>query len=285
MHARLARLTEPLVRPLAALGLALLVGCAAVPPGDISLPSPAVKPAGSATPSSVASAVSTNGVTETRSERTIRGQHCISARCGQLTVRTLAFAGYPAITAFVDLALSTMATLDTDGAPPYRGLAEYEAYFRASAKPHDETVLEARVVRNDPALVVIELKSYIFRGGANGISAVQYINWFPTLNHVASLETLLIPGQMPRFVEALRRQHQAWLQSQRQAIGPDASAFRKRWPFKPTDNAALMPDGLRVTYDRFVIAPGSFGEPSLTIPYEALEGILRPNYLTVARTR
>jgi len=186
------------------------------------------------------------------------------------------------MTQFVDMALSSMGVLDSEHVPPYRGLAQLSTFFKTHAKPFDEIVLRADVLRHGPSLVVVGLNSYIFQGGAHGISAVQYINWFPVHNHVASLETILMPDAMPRFIDVLREQHAVWIAQNKEAIGPDLKAFERAWPFKPTDNAALMPDGLQVTYDRYVIAPGSFGEPSITIPYSALNGIVRPNYLEVA---
>jgi hypothetical protein len=255
--------------------LIALAGCASGGGGDVSLPSPgSVDPkTGNAIP---------GGPSYTTAEALVRGVHCQGSRCGKLTIRTVSFAGYPAMTQFVDMALSSMAVLDSEHVPPYRGLAQLSAFFKTHAKPFDEIALRADVLRHEPSLVVLGLNSYIFQGGAHGVSAVQYINWFPVHNHVASLETMLMPDAMPRFIDVLREQHTAWVAQNKEAIGPDLKAFERAWPFKPTDNAALMPNGLQVTYDRYVIAPGSFGEPSITVPYSALKGILRPNYLEAA---
>jgi len=267
--------------------LVALTGCANRVASDVSLPSPgSVEPKSSGADGiNGATGVSGAGPSYTTSEAIVQGGNCQAGRCGQLTIRTVSFAGYPEMTQFIDMALSSMAFLDSDHVPPYRGLAQLSTFFKATSKSADEIVLQAKVVRHDPALVVVALSSYIFQGGAHGISAVQYINWFPVRNHVASLETMLIPGALPKFVDALREQHAQWLLRSKEAIGPDLKAFERAWPFKPTDNAALMPDGLRVTYDRYVIAPGSFGEPSITVPYSALKGILRPNYLEGAQGR
>jgi hypothetical protein len=265
-------------------GLVVLAGCANRVGSDVSLPSVGSGHTKTSTASGLGGVFGA-GPSYTTSEAIVRGGNCQAGRCGQLTIRMVSFAGYPAMTQFIDMALSSMAFLDNDRVAPYRGLAQLGAFFKTTSKSSEEIVLQASVIRHDPAVVVIALSSYIFQGGAHGISAVQYLNWFPVRDHVASLETMLMPGALPRFTDALREQHAQWVLGNKEAIGPDVKAFERAWPFKPTDNVALMSDGLRVTYDRYVIAPGSFGEPNITIPYAALKGILKLNYLDLAQAR
>jgi len=51
------------------------------------------------------------------------------------------------------------------------------------------------------------------------------------------------------------------------------------WPFQPAQNIALTDQGLLVKYNPYEVAPYSFGQPELLLPYSELRGILRPDYL------
>jgi hypothetical protein len=62
----------------------------------------------------------------------------------------------------------------------------------------------------------------------------------------------------------------------------DFEQFKKQWPFKPSDNVALLAQGLEISFDPYTIAPKSFGEPKILIPYDQLEGVMRPEYLLIA---
>lgn len=210
----------------------------------------------------------------------VTGQQCRNGQCGQLTVSSVAFPEYKEFSGFIDLSLSTMASIDSNTVPPYRGIQSLTEYFKETASPRSETVLQANVLRNSPTIVVIALKSYIYIGGANGLSSTQYLNWLPNFNRLAGLQTMLLPDRMPAFIQALQTQHDLWLDKQRDALG-NVEQFKAQWPFKPSDNIALLSDGVQVTFEPYSIAPKSFGEPSLTIPYDQLIGIFRPEYILI----
>ena len=203
---------------------------------------------------------------------------CKGEDCPAIRVKRLNFAGYERFNAFLDQTMASMAEVDASNIAPLRNLAEFAGYYWRVAKPRYEVVLEASIRRGDEDLVVVQLDSYIFTGGAHGTSTSQYINWLPTVDKILSLESMLVPGMMPAFEQALKKQHAAWLLTNPQAINNQA-AYAKLWPFVPTDNAALLKEGLALTYDPYMIAPYSFGKPTLVIPYSELKGILKPEVL------
>lgn len=250
-----------------ALGAALfLAGCGTSPPENISLPSPG------------AAATASAGELDVDKIEWKREKPGCRDQCPQIDVESVAFPGDPALTGFVDHALAAMTELDTNVGVPYQTLAEFEPYYWRTARPRDQTVLRAQVLRQTGGLVVLELDSYVFTGGAHGIPATQYINWDRGNSRPLSLGDVLEPGRSDAYVEALTRAHAEWLKT-----NPDAqdnpTAYNKLWPFMPSANYALGEDGLIVKYDAYSIAPYSHGQPELTIPYAELRGILRPAYL------
>ena len=210
-----------------------------------------------------------------------KGARCLNKQCGTLTIRSVAFNEFKDFSAFIDLSLASMASLDSDAVPPYRGLESLGIYFGETATPKSDVVLEAKVLRNSPTIVVVALSSYIYNGGANGQSSTQYLNWLPDFNRLVGLQTMLTADGMPKYIAVLAQAHQNWLEKNREAMG-DFEQFKKQWPFKPSDNVALLAQGLEISFDPFTIAPKSFGEPKILIPYDQLEGVLRPEYLLIA---
>lgn len=203
---------------------------------------------------------------------------CTGAECPSLKIRRLAFTGHDRFNKFLDETLASLAELETRQTAPFKTLAAFQKYFFAVAKPRWEVVLEAGVRRETPALVVVQLDSYVFSGGAHGASTTQYINWLPKVDRLLTLETMILPSATKKFEEALRRQHAEWLKTNTVAQ-ENPAAYSKAWPFTMSDNVALLAEGLAVTYDPYVLAPYSFGRPTFVIPYSELNGVLRPELL------
>jgi hypothetical protein len=210
-----------------------------------------------------------------------KGARCLNKQCGTLTIRSVAFNEFKDFSAFIDLSLASMASLDSDAVPPYRGLESLGIYFGDTATPKSVVLLEAKLLRNSPTIVVVALSSYIYNGGANGQSSTQYLNWLPDFNRLVGLQTMLTADGMPKYIAVLAQAHQNWLEKNREAMG-DFEQFKKQWPFKPSDNVALLAQGLEISFDPYTIAPKSFGEPKILIPYDQLEGVMRPEYLLIA---
>jgi hypothetical protein len=211
-----------------------------------------------------------------------RAKHCQGDDCPKLKIKHVEFVGQPKFNAFLDQALATMAGVDQDFVPPYRNLKELTTYFMQTARRRQTIDLQSDVVRATSELIVVRLDSYLYNGGANGLSATQYVNWVFKTDRLLSLESMLLPGAMPKYLAALRAQHAKWLVTN--PVRQDNPAkYDQVWPFVPSDNVALMEDGLAVQYDPYAIAPGSFGKPVITIPYDALQGVIRPEVMQIGR--
>ena len=203
---------------------------------------------------------------------------CKGSDCPVIKVKRLSFSGRARFNAFLDQTMATMVQMDSNQAQSFKSFNEFAEYFWRVAKPRDEVVVEASVKRGDEDLVVVQIDSYIFSGGAHGLSTTQYINWLPQTDRLLSLETMLLPNKMPAFQNQLKKQYDAWLRQNREAID-NPTTYKKKWPFVQNDNAALLKEGVAITYDPYSIAPYSFGRPTLVVPYKDLKGILRPELL------
>lgn len=253
------------LRCAALLAASLLVGCASEPSGNISLPVAAARPA---------------QPLETESIKWSHTPEGCRDNCPKVRVESVAFPGEPRLTRLVDHALATMADLDSDAPPAYGTLAEFEQTFWRVARAGNEVVLTAKVQHQTADLVVLGLESYQYLGGAHGIPGNQYLNWQRSSGRLLALRDVLLPGRHDAFVEQLKQAHARWLARNEDARN-DLDAYNKLWPFEPSDNYALLADGVAIRYQPYVIAPHSHGQPVLKLSYEDLRGILKPEFLLV----
>jgi len=204
--------------------------------------------------------------------------NCKGSECPVLNFKRLTFTGYDRFNGFLEQTLLSLALVETNRDQAFRDLTELEDYYFKTAKPRDEIALASSVKYMSDEVVVVQLDSFIFTGGAHGISTTQYLNWLPKTDRLLTLEAMLLPGKVSAFEEALKQQHALWLKKNPLAK-EDPAGYNKMWPFEPSDNVALLENGLAVTYDPYRLAPYSFGKPTIYIPYRELKGILRPELL------
>lgn len=204
-----------------------------------------------------------------------RAEGCRDERCSLVNVDTLQFADAPRLSALIEEALLAMTGEEPDAARP----ASLRDYGRTQLQrsPHgEETWLQAKLIDQHADLRVIELSSYLYRGGAHGMPGRGFINYSHRRQRALQLDDLLRPGQATAFWQAASEAHQRWLREQ-QLAGDDE--FRRSWPFQPTAHVALLRDKVLLKYDVYAIAPYAMGHPSLEIPYARLRQILREEFL------
>ncbi|TBU79065.1 RsiV family protein [Phytopseudomonas daroniae] len=199
---------------------------------------------------------------------------CTAQDCPLVNIELQRLADQPELNARIESTLLGLVSAATDTRP--QSLADHEREFLANGKPGWVSYLQAKVLSQHDRLVVIELSSYHFIGGAHGVPGRTYLNYDRELNKVLSLQDILVPGEETAFWQIAQRAHQAWLIAQ--GHGDDAD-YRQTWPFERTPNIALNPDAVLLKYDVARLAPYSDGHPEIKIPYSQLQGILRPVYV------
>ena len=203
---------------------------------------------------------------------------CTGKQCPTIKLERLIFTEHERFSAFVEQSLLSMAQIESNQAKNFENLKQLSDYFWATARPRDEILLRATLKRATPTIIVVQLDSYIYSGGAHGNSTTQYLNWLPQSDIVVNLQTMIPSDNMPAFEAALKRQHARWLQTNDLAKA-DPNAYNKMWPFHLSENAALLEEGIAITYDPYEIGPYALGMPTLIVPYSELQGILRPELI------
>jgi hypothetical protein len=204
-----------------------------------------------------------------------RADACQGERCSLVNVDTLQFAEQPPLNALIERALLAM-TVEQAEAPLPASLQAYSAEQLQRAPQGQETWLQAKLIDQHDDLLVVELSSYLYRGGAHGMPGRAFINYSLSRQHALQPSDLLLPGGEETFWQAAREAHQRWLREQE--FEQDV-ALRNNWPFEKTANIALLRDKVLLKYDVYTIAPYSMGHPTLSIPYSRLRKVLRPEFL------
>lgn len=193
--------------------------------------------------------------------------------CPLVNVDTQIFADEPALNTLIDNRLRQM-TINTPDATLPASLETYQQQFLQHAEAGWSSYLQAKLIDQHNALLVVELSSYLYTGGAHGMPGRGFINYDRERDREVKLADVLLPGKEGAFWRVAAQAHQQWL-----LANEHDAAFSRQWPFQQTTNVALLKDRVMLKYDVYSIAPYSSGHPTLDIPYAELEGILKPAYL------
>ena len=202
-----------------------------------------------------------------------------------MTISALAFPQAPALSEALQTRLLTlgMAISDETAAPAESWDAYAERFLSLAeednqAAPGDmtsEALLEATVYARHHDLLVIELNSYVYHAGqAHGLPLTEYMVIDERERRIVEPEDMLVDGQEAAFDALLAGAHQRWITE----MGLDAQ-FATQWPLSKSRNIAPLEDRWEVTYNVYDIAPYAAGQPTLTLPLEALKGVAKPRYL------
>lgn len=221
-------------------------------------------------------------------DRTITDPSCKGDPCASVEVHMIQFDSDPALSSDIERRLIRMGSPISDSVVPEDALpTTVEAYadnfFDQSAQANQDSdnprpyssTLEAKEVSRHDDLLVLELQGYVMTGGAHGMPVTHYMVIDERTHQVVTLDNMLKEGQQPAFETVLKNAWQDWQNNSDvgKTLDPDD------WPFSTSDNAAPLEDSMAVTYDVYTLGPYAIGQPTLTIPYSALEGVLKPRFI------
>lgn len=200
---------------------------------------------------------------------------CQGELCSLLHVESLSFPGEPELDALIEARLLELA-LSEEATPGARSLLEHAGRLLPNAPERWQSWLQAKLIDQHGDVLVVELSSYLFTGGAHGIPGRGFINYSCSRKQALRLTDIILPGREDAFWNLARAARRAWLQSE--GLDQDRD-FQASWPFVMTDNVALLRDRIQLKYDVYAMAPYSMGHPVLDIPYGHLQEVLRPEFL------
>lgn len=192
--------------------------------------------------------------------------------CPLVNIDTEHFANEPALNALIDERLRKMTVNSPDAKIP-ASLEAYQREFLHKAERGWSSYLQAKLRDQYGPLLVVELSSYLYTGGAHGMPGRGFINYDREQDRELKLADVLLPGKEGAFWRVAAKAHQRWL-----LANQHDTAFSQQWPFQQTANVALLSDTVLLKYDVYSIAPYSGGHPELSIPYAELSAILKPEY-------
>lgn len=248
----------------------LIVGLMAAGLAGCDQPEPPKPPA--AAPKAVAPAFAPLTVTVEKAKVAKPG--CKGKACPTLETDLERLTGDPAIDVQVESALASMILLG-DKPVQYEGIKALAADFWARAESDWNIELQSRMLDQNGPLLVMQLDSDLYNGGAHGIPNTLYLNIDRAHgNRVLTLADMLVEGQEPAFWELVKPLHAAWL---KEMDSTDAE-FAQTWPFSKTPNVALLKDGIRVKYQAYEAGPFAFGQPEFVVTRDKLKPLLRPEF-------
>lgn len=152
------------------------------------------------------------------------------------------------------------------------------AEARALGSNHKLNIyVKPQVINPQGPVATVRINASHYLGGAHGSSAQHYLNFDLAQQQVLSLEHILQAGKRKAFNDVVFQHYQQWVKQTQPDISFDE--YQKMWSFQIPENFFLSPQGLIIQYGEYQIAPYAMGLPSLTIPYQDLQGILKKSYL------
>lgn len=127
-----------------------------------------------------------------------RPKGCEGENCPLVNIDSLTFADEPELNRLIDARLRRMTINGPDDRLP-ESLQSYQQGFLRTAEPGWSSYLQAKLRDQHRNILVVELSSYLYVGGAHGMPGRGFINYDSKKHRELRLEDLLIPGQEGNF--------------------------------------------------------------------------------------
>ncbi|MBL8320907.1 MAG: DUF3298 domain-containing protein [Acinetobacter sp.] len=137
-------------------------------------------------------------------------------------------------------------------------------------------MIKPKILNADLPLATVVLNSSNYLGGAHGASAQQYFNFDLQHKKLMQLEDIIAPQQKAALERKAHEAFKAWVMEAK--LADSVEEYEQAWKFKLSQNYYLGKDGLILQYAEYEIGPYVVGLPRLTIAYDQLQGILKPQY-------
>ncbi|MCH4246926.1 MAG: RsiV family protein [Acinetobacter populi] len=179
---------------------------------------------------------------------------------------------------------------DVELANPQQDYSELQGYVNKFIKLADEVkslgssaqlslYVKPQVLNPKGPITTVVMNASNYIGGAHGSSAQQYLNFELDSNSLLSLDQIIQNGQRKAFNDLAYAAFEQWIKETQPEM--DLKTYQQLWKFTLSENFYLSSNGLILQYGEYDIGPYAVGLPRLVIPYDKLQGILKPQYLPV----
>lgn len=138
-------------------------------------------------------------------------------------------------------------------------------------------MIKPKILQSKGTLATVVLNSSSYLGGAHGSTAQRYYNFDLKNQKQVQLNDLLLPKQKAKLDKLAHEAFKTWVIDSK--LANTADEYEQAWPFLVTDNYFLGEQGLILQYGEYEIGPYVVGLPRLVIPFDQLQGVLKPEYL------
>lgn len=138
-------------------------------------------------------------------------------------------------------------------------------------------MIKSKILQSKGTLATVVLNSSSYLGGAHGSTAQRYYNFDLKNQKQVQLNDLLLPKQKAKLDKLAHEAFKTWVIDSK--LANTADEYEQAWPFQVTDNYFLGEQGLILQYGEYEIGPYVVGLPRLVIPFDQLQGVLKPEYL------
>lgn len=143
-------------------------------------------------------------------------------------------------------------------------------------------MIKPKILQSKGTLATVVLNSSSYLGGAHGSTSQRYYNFDLKNQKQVQLNDLLLPKQKAKLDKLAHEAFKTWVIDSK--LANTADEYEQAWPFQVTDNYFLGEQGLILQYGEYEIGPYVVGLPRLVIPFDQLQGVLKPEYLPKVET-
>lgn len=175
--------------------------------------------------------------------------------------------------------VKTAAQLLSDQVQPYvNRFLDLDRELKNLGAGHQISVsISPKILNSDGALATVVLNTSSYLGGAHGASSQTYFNFDLKSQKQVELDHILLPNQKAQLNTLAHQAFKAWVLESK--LAESVEEYEQAWKFKLSQNFYLGKQGLILQYAEYEIGPYVVGLPRLTIPYDQLGSILKPEYL------
>ena len=158
-----------------------------------------------------------------------------------------------------------------------QSLWDYQQSYLAKAHNGDHIYFTVKVLKQTTALTVLQLSceeqhsTYVY-----STPNIAFINFDNQTKQDLQLTDIIQGDQLPAFWSNAQLVYNQWLEVN-QLLNNEV--YHQDWPFVKTLHFALLTNGIMLQYEANTLAPYAMGMPTLVIPYNKLEGIVKPQYI------